>query len=424
MQQIRSKIETSLRQEILPNGLRVYVMKKPGFQKKYAIFSVNYGSLDSQFEVEGKGIVQVPEGIAHFLEHKLFEEETDGHVFERFAQFGANVNAFTSYTMTSYLFSTTEHFKEALSELLRFVQRPYLTKENVEKEKGIIEQELRMYDDHPDRRIYRNLLSALYHRHPIVQDVGGTVESIQKITVDLLLDCYRLFYQPKNMILFVIGDVKDEEIIDLVRAGTADWQYHDKEIKRIYPEEPFNIVKPVIKQELNVSRPRYYLGFKGYPRHTGKELLQQQFAMHMIWRKLAAKSSPIYEELYDSGLIDDSFGAGFQGAPQYAFSMVGGETDEPKLLDEALKKAIKDIQREKLSGKEVERMKRNALGNYLASFDSLEYIANSFVSHLFNGTDFLEVPEVLDTLTVEQVNEFLSEGLDLKHTAVSLLMPK
>ena len=423
MQQIRSVMEKALFQETLSNGLRVNVMKKPGFQKKYAIFAVQYGSFDSQFEVEGKGIVHVPDGIAHFLEHKLFEEK-EGHVFERFAQFGANVNAFTSYTMTSYLFSTTEYFLEALAELLRFVQTPYLTKENVEKEKGIIEQELRMYADHPARRIYSNLLSGLYHKHPIVIDVGGTVDSIQKITVDLLLECYRLFYQPKNMVLFVIGDVDSAQIINLVREHTANWQYQEKEIKRIYPKEPPTIARPFIEQKLHVSRPRYYLGFKDSSRQAGKELLKQQFAMHMIWRKIAAKSSLVYERLYNSGLIDDSFGASFQAAPQYAFSIVGGETDQPKKLDETLRKAIINIQKEQLNTDDVDRMKRYVLGNYLASFNSLEYIANSFVSHLFNGTNFLDIPEVINDLTVDDVNQFLIEGLNLERTAVSLLMPE
>ncbi len=423
MQQIRAIIEETLLQETLTNGLRVNIMKKPGFQKKYAIFAVQYGSLDSQFEVEGKGIVHVPDGIAHFLEHKLFEEE-DEHVFERFAQFGANVNAYTGYTMTSYLFSTTEYFVEALTELLRFVQTPYLTKENVEKEKGIIEQELRMYDDHPDRRIYRNLLSGLYHKHPIVLDVGGTVDSIQKITVDLLLECYRLFYQPKNMVLFAIGDVDSEQIIDIVREQTANWQYQEQDIKRIYPQEPPTIARRFIEQKLNVSRPRYYLGFKDNSRQVGKELLKQQYAMHMIWRKIAAKSSLVYERLYNSGLIDDTFGASFQAAPQYAFSVVGGETDQPEKLDETLRTAIKNIQKEQLNTEDVNRMKRYALGNYLASFNSLEYIANSFVSHLFNGTSFLDIPEVINDLMVDDVNQFLIEGLNLEHTAVSLLMPE
>lgn len=424
MEQLKTISGETFDYETLANGLPVYVMSRPGFQKKYAIFATKYGSLDSKFEVAGKGIVEVPDGIAHFLEHKLFEEESGEHVFERFAKYGASVNAFTSYTMTAYLFSATEHFTEAFSELIRFVQTPYLTAENVEKEKGIIEQELRMYDDHPDRRIYRNLLTALYHQHPVRLDVGGTVESIQKIDVDMLTECYNLFYQPKNMAVFVIGDVDSQQIIDQVKEQTASWQYQETDIKRIYPQEPDNIVKAKIEQTLSISQPRYYLGFKDQPEADGNQRLKQQFVMNMIWRLIAAKSSPIYERLYNQGMIDDSFGASFQASPQYAFSLIGGETDEPENLDAEIRKIITELKRSKIAEEEIERMKRRALGNYLAAFNSLEYIANSFISHLFNGTSFIAIPEILESVTDDDLYQYLEQGLNLDRAAVSLIKPE
>ena len=423
MQLIKTITNEPLYHQTTANGLPVYIMRKPGYQKKYAVFATNYGSLDSEFEVDGRGAVRVPAGIAHFLEHKLFEEE-ESHVFERFAQFRASVNAYTGYNITAYLFSTIEYFDEALTELLRFVQNPYLTEENVEKERGIIEQELRMYDDNPGRRIYRNLLNALYHKHPIRLDVGGTVESIQEITVEQLLDCYRLFYQPENMALVVVGDLDPQRVMELVAAQMESWQFEKQEIRRIFPEEPDSIHKPRIEQRMSISQPRYYLGLKGRARGSGRELLQQQFAVNMIWRSIAAKSSPVFERLYNSGLIDDSFGASFQASPSYAFSVIGGETDDPEKLDAALREAITELKRKQLDDELIARMKRHALGSYLAAFNSLDYLANSFTSHLFNGTSLLDVPEVLDGITAADVNRFLQEELDLERSAVSILLPE
>lgn len=422
MNKIKTITDEIIYHETLANGLPVYVMPKPGFKKKYAMFATNYGSLDSQFTVGGQTI-KVPDGIAHFLEHKMFEEE-DIHVFDRFADYGASVNAYTSYTITTYLFSTTDNFSPAFQELLRFVQSAYLTEENVAKEKGIIEQELRMYDDDPDRRIYRNLLTALYHKHPIKLDVGGTVASIQDINVENLTQCYQLFYQPQNMSVFAIGDFDPQEVVDLAADATRNWRYEVTDVKRIYPEEPREIVQAKIEQKLSVSQPRYYLGFKDQPQATGTDLLKQHVAMGMIWRMLAAKSSPVYEALYDQGVIDDSFGASFQATPSYAFSLVGGETDEPEKLDQQLRTAITKLQKNKISAADVERMKRRSLGNYIAAFDSLEYIANSFINHQFNDTSFIEIPHIIESITADDVNSYLLGGLNLDYSAVSLILPE
>jgi predicted Zn-dependent peptidase len=407
----------------MANGLPVLILPKQGFQKKYAVFAVHFGSLDSEFEVAGKGVVKVPDGIAHFLEHKLFEDATIP-VFERFAKFGASVNAYTSYNLTAYLFSIIDFFPEALRELLHFVQNPYLTEENVAKERGIIEQELRMYDDHPDRRIYRNLLNALYHRHPIRIDVGGTFESIGEITVDLLWECYRLFYQPANMALAVVGDVNPAEVLDIAARQMEEWQYQAQDIKRLLPDEPDTVNKPWIEERMSISQPRCYLGFKHNQHLTGRRLLKQQLAMNMIWHSLGARSSPVFAGLYDSGLINDSFEAGFHGTPQYAFSMAGGETDDPQQLDKALREAIADLQKKLLNTEQVERIKRHILGGYLAAFNSLDYLANSLISHLFHGTSYLDVPEVLESLTVDEVNQYICEAFDLDRSAVSVLLPE
>lgn len=423
MQLVKTITNECLHYEKLANGLPVMILPKKGYQKKYAVFAVRYGSLDSQFEVAGKGVVKVPDGIAHFLEHKLFEDEAVP-VFERFAKFGASVNAYTSYSMTAYLFSTIDYFPEALRELLHFVQNPYLTEENVAKERGIIEQELNMYDDHPDRRIYRNLLNALYHRHPIRLDVGGTIASIREITVELLWECYRLFYQPANMALAVVGDVEPGEVLDIVGLQMEGWHDQGQEVKRLLPDEPETVNQPMIEQRMRISQPRCYLGFKHSKNLTGQALLIQQLAMNMIWHSLAARSSPVFASLYDSGLINDSFEAGFHASPQYAFSMVGGETDEPHKLDQALKEAIARLKQNQLSGEQVERMKHHILGSYLAAFNSLDYLANSLISHLFHGTSYLDVPDVLANLSVDTINQYLDEAFEPHQSAVSILTPE
>lgn len=409
-------------QEQLDNGLKVFILPKPQFLRTYAVLSTNYGSIDSQFQLPEQGFVEVPPGIAHFLEHKLFEEE-EGNAFDRFAQWGASVNAFTSYTQTSYLFSTIEGWQEALSDLINLVNSPYLTTENVEKEKGIIEQELRMYEDHPDHRIHSVLLENLYHVNPVRIDIGGTVESVRAITVEELFNCYETFYQPGNMAMAVVGDVDPEETLGLIRQNYPTWQHRQGPIERLYPDEPAEVVNPWVEEELNISRPRYLLGFKHEPIWQGERLLRQQIVMSLVWRLVAGRSSQFFGDLYARNLVDDSFGASFNSSPQFAYSVVGSETDNPERLHEELRKIISQLQSSPPSSTDIDRLKRRIYGGHLASYDSFEYVANRLITHYFSQTPYYRFLDLVRDVTVDEIQVALNEQLDWKRSTVSVLRP-
>lgn len=407
-------------------GLEVFVLPKKGYVKKYATYSTNFGSIDSRFIVEGEGHeLSVPDGVAHFLEHKLFEDE-DGNVFDRFAKLGASSNAFTNFTNTAYLFSSTEHFDECLEILLDFVQSPYFTEESVEKEKGIIEQEIRMYEDNPQWRIFFNLLAAMYKEHPVRVDIAGTVESIRKIDKDVLYQCYRTFYHPSNMAVFVVGDVDPERVLDQVEANISKRNYKPLgEIKRIYPTEPRELPKDYVMQELVVSQPVLNLGFKerdlGY---EGERLFKRELATNLVLDVVFGSSSKLYNELYEEGLIDDEFDAGYVAERDYSHTIVGGETAEPDRLFERLRTGIMQAQAEGISTEKFEHFRRKAMGEFLRSFNSLEFIANNFLAYHFRKINFFSYLDVFQSLTLDDVNDRLREHLAEDNMARSVILPK
>lgn len=423
MEHIKLPTGEKLWQSQLPNGLSVFVLPKPGFRRTYAVISTHYGSIDSQFRREGEQVLSVPPGIAHFLEHKLFEEE-EGSVFDRFADLGASVNAFTSSTQTSYLFSTTENWQEALIQLIEFVNKPYLTDENVEKEKGIIEQELRMYADHPQRRVYSALLEGLYQRNPIRLDIGGTVESVREITKEQLYDCYYTFYQPGNMALAIAGDVEPKEAHSLIAEHYPEWSHYSGPVERFFPTEPKEVAKDWSEEEMAISRPQYLLGFKHDPIWRGEEILRQQLIMAIAWRLITARSSQHFNELYDKELVSDSFGASFSCHPQFAYSVIGTDTDDPERLHDELTRIIHELRREKLCPTELDRLKRSLYGGHLASYDSFEYAANRVISNHFNQIPSARFLPLLSSITAEQVTAVFTDLLDWNRSSVSILRVK
>ncbi|NLJ80122.1 MAG: insulinase family protein [Firmicutes bacterium] len=423
MAQIKTPTGEVVYQEQLPNGLTVFVFVKPDFLKKYAVLSTNYGSIDFKFRIPEEGIVEVPLGVAHFLEHKLFEEET-GNIFTRFARWGASVNAFTSPTQTNYLFSTIDHWQESLADLISFVGHPFFTEENVEKEKGIIEQELRMYEDHPEHRLHSNLLSNLYHENPIRLDIGGTVESIFEITVEDLLKCHRTFYQPGNMALAMVGDLDPEQLLSIVRQNYSQWDLNNvSEIERFYPAEPREVVNAWVEERLSIARPHYLLGFKHEPKWRGEELLKQQITMSLVWRLIVGRSSQIFTDLYQADLVNDSFGASFNSGPQFAYSVIGSETDNPERLDQELRRIIQRLKEESVSSLDIERLKRQIYGGHLASYDSFEYAANRYISHYFDQTPYHRFIPILQSIEVKDVEQAIRDLLDFQYATVSVLRP-
>lgn len=425
MELLRSQL---LREEVfhtrLENGLEVYLLRKPGFRRAYATVATKYGSVDSRFiPAGGTEPVEVPAGIAHFLEHKLFEEE-GGSVFDRFAELGASANAFTSHTLTAYLFSCTGAFHENLRVLLEFVGRPYFTDELVEKEKGIIEQELKMYDDHPDRVLLRNLLEALYHENPVRVDIGGTVESVRQITKEQLYLCYNTFYHPSNMVLFAAGDLDPEATLQVIRKAAPEGKDRG-EIRRFYPPEPATVRERRVEQAMAVSRPRYSLGLKDpVTGLTGEALMRREIAHNMLLHMLFGRSSTAFQSLYEAGLIDEGFSAYYTASPLYGHAVISGETDDPDRLHQEIVAIVERFREEGFDEADYQRAKRQAMGEFLDAFNSLEFIAHSFISYHFRDGNFFRYPEIVQEMPAEELRSYIDEFLDLERSAVSIVRPR
>lgn len=385
--------------EELDSGLKVFFMPKPGFTKKYAMFSTNYGSIDNTFIPLGESEpLVVPEGIAHFLEHKLFEEE-EANIFDQFSNLGANVNAYTNFNQTSYLFSTTDNFYESLELLIKFVQSPYLTDENVEKEKGIIAQEIMMYDDNPRWKVMFNCLKAMYINHPIRIDIAGTVDSINTINKDLLYKCYNTFYNPKNMVLFIVGDLSFEEIIKVVKNSEKNLPKSNQELKRIFEDEPNRVYQKLIEEEMSINIPLFYIGFKDNDLgHIGEEAIKKDIITNMILDLLFTPSADFYNKLYNEGIIDQTFGAYYTGKKTYGHSLVVGQSNQPELVNERVLDLIKRPAEEILNEEDFLRHKKKNLGSFLMGFNSEEFIVNNFTDMYFDGFNLLDYLDLAEKI--------------------------
>jgi predicted Zn-dependent peptidase len=416
-------LQETLYYEVMDNGLHVYVLPKPGFQKTYATFATKYGSVDNHFKVEGESETRVPDGIAHFLEHKMFEEP-EGDIFAKFASNGASANAFTSFDQTVYLFSATENIHENLETLINFVQNPYFTDQNVEKEKGIIGQEINMYQDNPDWRVYFGLIEAMYKVHPVHIDIAGTVESIGTITKEDLYTCYNAFYHPSNMLLFVVGGVDPVETMNLIRSNQAAKSYEKQgSIERLFDPEPQGVEEKRRESRLAVSLPKCLFGFKEKQVGlTAEEQLRRDLTTKLMMDLLFGSSTELYQQLYDEDLISDSFGHEYNSSPQYAFSAVGGDTKDP---DQLLERIHTEVDKLKATGFQVsdfERARKKKMGGYLRMLNSPENIAHEFTRYQFRGVDFFKVLSVYESITIDDVNRRLQEHVDWDQLAVSIVV--
>ncbi|KPV57717.1 zinc protease [Paenibacillus sp. A3] len=415
-------VKETLYAEELPNGLSVFVLPKEGFQKTYATFTTKYGSIDNDFQVEGEARRKVPDGIAHFLEHKMFEEPT-GDIFSVFAAQGASANAFTSFDRTAYLFSATGHIEDNLSTLLNFVQNPYFTDANVEKEKGIIGQEINMYRDNPDWRAYFGLIETMYHKHPVHIDIAGTIESIGQITKEMLYECYHTFYHPSNMSLFVVGGVNPQEIMELVKRNQAGKTFKPQgTINRYFEDEPQHVKATRKVTVLPVSLSKCLFGCKetGQPLR-GRELLKRELTMKVLLDLLVSPSSAIYQKLYDEQLISDSFGSEYNIAENYAFTVIGGDTKDPERLIGRVQEEIDRVKTDGIASADFERSKKKKIGAFLRQLNSPEAIANEFTKYRFKGIDLFDILPVYEELTLEDVNERLLAHFDWSRLAASIV---
>ncbi len=424
------KENTTLEEKVycakLEPGPEVYVLPREGYNKKYAIFSTRFGSIDNYFKVSGNGeeTVAVPDGVAHFLEHKLFDNE-EGNVFDRFAAYGASPNAFTSFTQTTYLFSCTDFFSQNFKLLLEFVQQPYFTDESVSKEQGIIQQEIRMYQDNPEWRVYFNLLGALYREHPARNDIAGSIESISRIDKDILYRCYYTFYHPRNMAIFATGDISAAEVLEMVQESVSKRSYPTvKGIERIYPREEPAVCEKRVTQQLAVSQPVFNIGFKDdFVMLEGRELLFRELATELLLEMIFARSESLYNELYEEGLIDERFSTGYTAECTYGYTLVGGRTKDPERLHQKVMEGIEKVKREGLSAESFERHKRKVRGAFLRSFNSLEFIANNYLAYRFRGIDFFDILDVLEEVSLPDLERRLHEHLREELHAISIIYP-
>ena len=403
------------------SGLGVFVVPKPGFVKKYAIFGTRYGSIDSQFIPKDENEpVTVPDGIAHFLEHKMFEQPDGTNAFDKFAKYGANANAFTSFNCTCYLFSCTDNFNENFAHLLSYVQEPYFTDENVEKEQGIIGQEIRMYDDDPDWQVQFNLLKALYEKHPVKIDIAGTVESISKIDKDVLYKCYNTFYDPSNMAVCVVGDVNPEDIAKIVdetitKEGTGEAAVS------IYPDEPAGAYKSEIRSKLDVAIPLFNLGYKINDLSGGDELLKNEIAMKILVKLIAGRSSDLYNDMYEEGLINANFATDIMCEPQFACVVFGGESEKPEEVCKRIEQTIEELKSNGINEDDFNRVRKAVFGGFARGFNDVESIGTMVVRNILNGINIFNFHNVFETVDIDYVTKRLNDVFAKENMAVSIV---
>ena len=413
--------------EKLENGLDVYFMPKKGFTKKYAVLATNYGSNELEFIPIGEDKkIRVNEGIAHFLEHKMFEQPDGGNAFDLFSKYGASANAFTNFTTTAYLFSCTENFYECLGHLIDYVQTPYFTDENVEKEKGIIEQEIKMYNDDSDWNVYFNCLKAMYVNYPVRVDIAGTVESIYKINKEELYKCYNTFYNPGNMTLFVVGDLDVNKVMDVVKEyNHYDIEKLDHKIEKFYSKEPDYVNEKEVIAKFPISIPMFNIAFKdNNVGISGRELMKKEVITEILIDMIFKRGTALYEDLYMQGLINENFGSGFSSQVDYGFTIIGGDSKNPKEVKRIILEYIEKYKKEGLDKTAFERTKKKKIGHFLKYFDSINFIANNFISYNFKKMNLLDYLEVIKDVKFEEIEERLKSHLKEEYCVISIVEPK
>ena len=403
------------------SGLKILVYPKENYASAYAMFGTRYGSIDTDFRLQGeKSFTSVPERIAHFLEHKLFEsEELDA--FERYAKTGASANAYTSFDRTCYLFSCTDNFKESLEILLDFVTHPYFTEATVQKEQGIIGQEIQMCRDEAGWESLFALLRAMYHMHPVRIDIAGTVESIADITADLLYTCYNTFYNLSNMVLCVAGNVNPDEVLEV--ADRVLQKAQPVEIERKFHEEPREVKEAYVEEHLAVAAPIFSLGFKEAvetPERTLKELILS----NVILEAVCGKTTPFYTELLESGLCNTSFDCEYFAGYGYAAWIFTGETPDARAVEEKLVGRIRELQKTGIAEKDFLRIRKKLYGRTVMQFNDIDAIANGMVAAHFRGESIFDDAEILENLTVDEVNARLRSAIDTDCRSLAVIRGK
>ena len=402
--------------ETLENGMKVIIIPKKYTEKKYIIWGTKFGSIDNHFiePTTGKEI-QVPDGVAHYLEHKMFEQENGVDSLYKLMSLGLDANAYTTNDHTAYLFGGTNNFYEGLDELMDYVQHPYFTDENVEKERGIIGQEIGRYNDEPAWQLYVNMMDCLYTNNPVKLDIAGTVESISKITKETLFSCYNTFYHPSNMILCVSGNFEPEQILEEIKKRLLPREKIG-EIKRIYPEHEYKINKPFKEQKMDVNIPLFITGFRDILENENK--IMKHIAIEVILNSLIGKSSKLYQELYNIGLLLGTLDFDYEFSDEYSHVIISGQSENPEKVNEKLLEVLTNTT---VSKEDFERSKKALYGEYLSEYDDVESIGRMFLQDGVKGINSLDYIDVFKTIDLEYVNKIQKDLFKKEMSALSIV---
>lgn len=419
-----TKIKEKAYFEKLENGLNIIIIPKENTNKKYVIWGTNFGSIDNRFIMPGSNEeVFIPDGVAHFLEHKMFEQPNGTNSLDTLMALGLEANAYTTNDHTAYLFEcSSDKFYEGLDELMDYVQSPYFTDENVEKEKGIIGQEIMMYDDDPGFKLYLNTMDCLYHKNAVKLDIAGTIESISKIDPDVLYKCYNTFYHPSNMTLVVCGNFKPEELIEEIKKRLKHKE-NQGEIKRIYEVEEDSINRKIKETNMEVSVPIFMIGYKDKLPNS-EEIVKKHIAIEVILNMLIGKSSELYKELYNNGDLLAEPDLDYEFSKQYAHVLISGQSKNPQVIYERFKTEVEKFKRNGLNEEHFERIKRKIYGDYVTEYNSVGDIARMFLSDSFKEINSFDYIEKYNTVTREYVEQVLREVFDEEKMVLSVVRPK
>ena len=418
------KLKEKLYVEKLENGLTVMILPRKTTQKKYAMWGVNFGSIDNHFiNPDNNKEIKIPDGVAHFLEHKMFEQENGVNSLDALSSLGVDANAYTTNDYTTYLFECTDNFYEALDELMDYVQHPYYTDENVEKEKGIIGQEINMYDDYPTWKVYMNAMECLYHNNPVKLDIAGTIESITPITKETLYDCYNTFYTPSNMLMVITGDFEPEKLIQEIKNRIVKNE-NKGEIKRIYPKEPEEINKEKIEAVMDVNNPIFVIAIKDKTLENETEQVKKHIAIEILLNIIAGKSSKLYKELYEKGIVMSPLDLDYEFSKQYAHIVISGQSNEPERVMKELKKEIEKLKKEGLEKQQFERIKKKIYGDYITEYNDISGVARMLMADYFKGINSFEYIENHKQVTKEYAEKILKEIFDENKMVISIVKGK
>ena len=417
-----SQVKEKLYIEKLENGLTIMIIPKTGIRKKYVMFATHYGSMDNRFVIPGEDHeTKVPDGIAHYLEHKMFEQKNGKNSLDVLTALGVDANAYTTTNYTTYLFEATDNFYEALDELMNYVQNPYFTDENVEKERGIIAQEINMYDDEPQWVVYMNALKCMYEKNPIIIDIAGTVESIQDIDKEVLYKCYNTFYNPSNMAMCFCGDFEPKAIIEEVKKRLVE-KPKQGEIKRIFDEEPEQIVQKRVEKEMEVSIPTFVIGIKD--KLEKENIVKKHIAIEMILNILIGKSSNLYKNLYENEILISEPYLEYEIGENYAHIGITGVSKDPDKVLNSLLKEIEKLKEQGINEEDLKRIKNMLYGTCVKEFNSVSNISRMFITDYFKGINSFEYLETYKEISKEYVEQVLNNVFKEDKTVISIVKNK